>query len=114
MTPYSVALFLHIVGALGLFAALGLEWTSRSFVGRAATGEQVREWLSVLGMTRRLGPTALVLILLPGFYMMATSWGGAAWILVALAAVVLIAILGASLTGARMGPIGRAAGTASG
>ena len=114
MTLYSLVLFLHIGGALGLFVALGLEWTSLSFLRRAATGEQVREWLSVLGLTRRLGPIALVLILLPGFYMMATTWGGAAWILVALAAVVVIAILGATLTGARMGRIGRAAGTASG
>ncbi len=27
MDDYSIALFLHIVGALGFFVALGLEWT---------------------------------------------------------------------------------------
>ena len=27
MNAYSIALFLHIVGALGFFVALGLEWT---------------------------------------------------------------------------------------
>ena len=28
MNYYSIALFLHVVGALGFFVVLGLEWTS--------------------------------------------------------------------------------------
>ncbi len=114
MTPYSIALFLHIVGALGLFVALGLEWTSLVYLRRASTAEQAREWLGVLGGTRRLGPASLAAILLSGFYMMATAWGWVGWIGVALAAMVLIAVVGASLTGLRIGAVGRAAAAESG
>lgn len=114
MTPYSIALFLHVVGALGLFVALGLEWTSLVYLRRASTAEQAREWLGVLGGTRRLGPASLAAILLSGFYMMATTWGWVGWIIVALAAMVLIAIVGATLTGLRIVAVGRAAAAESG
>jgi hypothetical protein len=108
---YSIALFLHIVGALGLFVALGLEWASLSYLRRAATVEQAREWLKLFTSLRRLYPLAWLAILLPGFYMAATVWGGVAWITLALAAVILIAVLGAALTGRRMAPILQRMGT---
>jgi hypothetical protein len=114
MTLYSIALFLHIVGSLGLFVALGLEWTSLVSLRRASTSEQAREWLGVLGGTRRLGPASLAAILLSGFYMMAVTWGWVGWIVVALAAIVLIAVVGATLTGLRIGAVGRAAAAESG
>lgn len=46
---YSIALFLHIVAALGLFAALALEWTSLFYLRRSVTVEQARQWMNVLG-----------------------------------------------------------------
>src|SRR4051812_30730307 len=103
---YSIALFLHIVGALGMFAALALEGTSLFYLRRSVTVEQAHSWMNVLGLVQRLGPVSLVLILLPGFYMMATVWGGVPWIAVALAAIVLIAVLGA-FSGIRLAAIGR-------
>jgi hypothetical protein len=42
MTDYSIALFLHIVGALGLFVALGLEWTNLRYLQQVTTTEQAR------------------------------------------------------------------------
>ncbi len=109
MTAYTIILFLHIVGALGLFASLGLEWASLAYARRASSAEGAREWLSLRSWVRRLGPGSLALLLLSGLYMMATSWGGVAWIIVALGALVLIAIIGGVLTGTRQGPIERAA-----
>jgi hypothetical protein len=113
MTFYSIALFLHIVGALGLFVALGLELLSLLYLRRATTTEQAREWLSAYGLLRWVGPISMGTILLPGFYMMATTWGGVAWIGIALAATILLAVIGA-LTGSRMAAIGRAVPTESG
>jgi hypothetical protein len=113
MTLYSLALFLHIVGALGLFTALGLEWTSLWYLRRAGTAEQGQQWLLAFAVLRRIYPFSWVAILLPGFYMTAT-WGGAAWVGIALAAVILIAILGATLTGRRMAAIGPALATEKG
>ena len=114
MTFYSIALFLHIVGALGLFVALGLEWMSLLYLRRATTTEQAREWLNAFGLLRWVGPISMGTILLPGFYMMATTWGGVAWIGIALAAMILLAVVGAVLTGSRMAAIGRAVPAESG
>ncbi len=109
MTAYTITLFLHIVGALGLFVSLGLEWTSLAYVRRSSTAEGAREWLGLRGWVMRLGPASLALLLLSGLYMMATSWGAVAWIIVALGSLVLIAIIGAVLTGRRLVPIEQAA-----
>ena len=42
MNAYTIVLFLHIVGALGFFVALGLEWTGLSQLQSAMSLEQVR------------------------------------------------------------------------
>ena len=106
MTLYSVTLFLHIVGALGLFAALGLEWTSLRQLRRATTAEQAHEWLNALGLVRRMGPASLTAIFLSGLYLVATAWGIVAWIAVALGAMLLLPPLGA-FNGLRLAAIGR-------
>jgi hypothetical protein len=108
MNDYSIALFLHIVGALGLFMALGLEWTSLRHLRRATNNEQAREWTRVSTGAGRVGMASMVMILVSGFYMMATVWGGVAWIIVALGALVVLAVLAVSLTGPRMAAIKRA------
>jgi hypothetical protein len=54
MNDYSITLFLHIVGALGFFVALGLEWTSLRQLRRATTAEHLREWLRVSTPSPRL------------------------------------------------------------
>jgi hypothetical protein len=46
---YSVLVFLHIVGALGLFASIAVEQVSLAGPRRATTGAQAREWLAVIG-----------------------------------------------------------------
>jgi hypothetical protein len=108
MNVYSIVLFLHIVGALGFFAALGLEWTSLRQLRHATTAEQVREWIRVPADMGRVGLVSMLTLLISGFYMMATDWGGVAWIMVTLGAIVLMILLGIALTGRRMAAIGRA------
>lgn len=102
MSLYSVALFLHIVGALVLFALLGIE------------GFSLRQGIAAARLNRVLGPISALLILVPGLYMVATSWGWRAWILVGIAAWLLIAVLGA-VTGIRlmMGRLDRQVATLS-
>jgi hypothetical protein len=114
MTLYSIALFLHVVGALGLFIAIGLEWTGLSAWRRAASTDQVREWLPVLGSLRKIGGAAALTLVVSGVYLMATAWRGTAWPGIGLAALVLIAVLGALLTGRRVGPIARDLSSAQG
>ncbi len=106
MNYYSIALFLHVVGALGFFVALGLEWTGLWQIRRATTSEQIRAWMGISKSARSLGIASMLAILISGFYMMATAWGSVAWIIVALGALVLLVVLTMALTGPRMAAIG--------
>lgn len=108
MSVYAIAVFLHIVGALGPFAALALEWASLSNLRRASTLDQLREWTRLLGVLRRLGGPAALTILITGIYLTATRWGQQAWIVAGLGGLVLLAALGGALSGRRFGAIARA------
>lgn len=82
MSLYSIALFVHIVGALSLFALLAVE------------GVSLRAGLSPRGLQQSLGPVSAVAIVIPGFYMAAqVGWQG--WVAVGLASYAVIAVLGA-------------------
>lgn len=113
MSLYPFALFMHIVGALGMFAALGLEWMSVLNLRRAATAEEVQLWSRGTAVVRRLGPASLVTILVAGVYLTITSWGMTPWILVTLASLLLFPVLGA-LSGMRLAMAGRSAAGAHG
>src|SRR3989442_107606 len=110
MNIYSIVLYLHILGALLLFVAMGIEFLTVSRLRSAGTAEQARDWLGVLGSLRVIGPVALVTILIPGLYMAATSAGWEGWNILALVAMVVIAALGAASNAARMPAIGRSIG----
>ena len=95
MTLYSIALFLHIVGALLLFVTLTVEGLALLQLRRAATKEAAAGAAGLLRLNRIVGPLSALGVLIPGLYMSATSWGWVAWVVVALVSWVLIAVLGA-------------------
>src|SRR4029077_10234896 len=102
MSLYPIALFVHIVGALLLFALLTIE------------GVALRVGIAAAPVGRTLGPISALAILVPGLYMMATQWGVKGWIAVGIASWVLIAVGGAVTgMGARRGRIGSRAATIS-
>jgi hypothetical protein len=84
MTLYSIALFLHIVGALLLFVLLTVE------------GLALRQGFTAARLNRVLGPISALAVLVPGFYMTASQWGWKGWIVVGTTAWVLIAVAGAA------------------
>lgn len=108
MNSYTIALFFHILGVLGFFMALALEWASQRHLWQATTTEQVREWLRVVTGATQIGTASMVLILVAGFTLMALGNISAAWVIVAFWAFVLLAILRAALTGPRLAAIRRA------
>ncbi len=114
MNSYSFVLFVHIVGALGFFVTLGLEWTSLRQIRKAATSEQALAWMSISTGTRRLGMASMLTIVITGFYLMASAWGGAAWIIVTLGAMVLMIVMINTLTRPRTLAIGRVITTEKG
>lgn len=105
MNYYLIAKFIHIVGALGFFVALGVEWFSMRHTWQSATSEQARERLLISTSAHRVGMPSMLLALISGFYMMATVWGPVAWIIVSLAALILLIVLALMLTRPRMAMI---------
>jgi hypothetical protein len=82
MSLYAIALFVHIVGALALFAMLAVE------------GVSLRTGTSAQGIQQSLGPITALFIVIPGFYM-ASRIGWQGWAAVGLLSYVVIAGLGA-------------------
>jgi len=112
---YHVALYLHILGAFGLIAAITVEAIGLRGLRGAIRSDDALMWLRISrGIVLRLAPASLGLILVTGLYMMVTTWGPRGWILVALASLVLLAVVGGFGTGIRMARIGPAVGRALG
>lgn len=95
MTLYSIALFLHVIGALLLFVTITVEGLALRQLHRALTTEAARGAAVLLRLNRIVGPLSALGVLIPGLYMTATNWGLVAWIVVALVSWLLIAVLGA-------------------
>lgn len=107
MSTYHIALFLHVLGALGVFAALGIEWAAAGALRRAANAEEARPWTGLLASQRRLGGPSALTILVTGVYMTSSAWGRQPWIGLSLVGLVALAVVGAVLTGRRMAAIAR-------
>jgi hypothetical protein len=87
--PYSIAVFLHVVGALGLFVAMALERVLVAGLRRTESAEPARDWLGLLGVIRRLSPAWLAVLLLAGIYMAVPIWGGVGWLVATFVALLL-------------------------
>ena len=113
MTLYSIALFFHIAGALGVFAALALDWVGISKLRGARTVEQVREWAGMYGIIRALGGASVGALLIFGLYMTAVSWGPTGWIGIGFLSLLFIAVFGA-VSGIRLSRVLAAARSGQG
>jgi hypothetical protein len=102
VTLYSVVLFVHVVSALGVFAALSLEAASLINLRRATTASEARLWLEFAPGLPALTAVSFLLLLLSGIFMTTESseWM-LAWVRVAMGALLLLGPLGA-VTGRKM------------
>jgi hypothetical protein len=69
MNTYSSVAFLHVIAAMGLFAALVIEWMSLRLLRRSASYDQGRESMAVWGLVARVGGPATVVALASGIYL---------------------------------------------
>ncbi len=103
MTIFSVVLFLHLLGAVSLFIAYGIEWTASSLFRNASTTEQARSWLRVFKVSPPLSGVGLGVVLLSGGYL--ASLSGAmkqGWIPATLIAIFVALVVGFALILPRM------------
>jgi hypothetical protein len=111
MSIFSIALFLHIVGALGVSVALGLEWIGLSQIRRSTVPQQIRAILGLVESTTRFGFISMLTTFITGIYMVWTAVGWVPWILVVLGALILLIVLTRALTTPRMAAVARTLAT---
>jgi hypothetical protein len=93
MNTYSITLFLHIVGALALFATLAIEWVGLRQIHNATLSEQVHAWLGVLYGASKAGFPSMLVTVVTGVYMMVVVWGRTPWLVTTVGALVLMIVL---------------------
>ncbi len=97
MSAYSIALFLHLVGVLALFAGIALEQTGLRRLRTSLSLVQVREWVTLLRGVRRIDAPAGLTILLSGGYLAEHGAGHHAWVAAGIIGMVVMAVLGVAV-----------------
>ena len=110
MSIYTIALFLHVSGAIGYFISIGTWLFGLATLRRVQRVEQVRSIVNLVGLTGPLFGVSVLFILVAGLYMAVTAWGlQTGWIEVALISLILMAPLGSALVEPRRRAIDRMA-----
>jgi hypothetical protein len=108
MAFYRIYVYLHILGALSLFAALASEAAGLRQLARATNLERARDALATFQSNRVLGPISALLLLIPGIYLTETVWSShPAWVASGFVVLVLVFGLGGGVTGRRITRLGR-------
>jgi len=107
VTFYLIVVFLHVLAAFAMFAAMGIEWAAMASLKQTTDAEQARPWMRLLALVPRMAGPSGGTLLVTGVYMAMTVWGRQAWIGLGLLGLVLLAVLGGTLTGRRLAAIGR-------
>ena len=107
MTIFSGMVFLHVVSALGIFAALSLEVVVLYHMRRAATAQEAGAGLDLApGLPAIFGVSALVALLTGVYLTVQTSAWPQPWLKIAMIALVLMVPFGA-VSGRKMRAIRR-------
>jgi hypothetical protein len=108
MSFYSAILFVHVVGALTLFMALAVEWSSLRQMQRATSLMQATFGIKMSSGLRPMTMASMLVVILSGGYLASRMevWREA-WIWAALAGMFLIGGIAVTLTRRRMEEIRR-------
>lgn len=96
-------LFIHVISAIGMFAALGMEAIALAQLRRAPDSAIARMALSSFGSSQRLHGASALVLLLSGLYL-ATAyyrWQGA-WMGLGLLALIAVGAVGGLMTNRRV------------
>lgn len=92
---YNIILFLHILGTVIMFVAIGLTLTSMLAMLHATKMEPLRVWSSLAVKIDGLLPFSVILVLVPGLYLVYDVWGwGNSWVNISLGTLVIITLMG--------------------
>jgi hypothetical protein len=95
MSLYTILLFVHVSGAIGLFIGMGIWLFGITAIGRAVRVEQVRTLANFMLMARLAVPAGAFVVIAAGLAMALIAWGlQTGWIVVALGSLVIIGPIG--------------------
>lgn len=107
---YSIMLFLHILGVIILFVAVGLTIISMIGMLNSKKTETIRIWATLAVKVDGLLPLSVIVIFFPALYLVINSWGwDVAWINLSLATLAIMLIMGPSINLRRLKQIKLAA-----
>jgi uncharacterized membrane protein YiaA len=110
MNGYTIALFVHVLSAIGFYTSVITGLFGATAMRRAQRVEQVRAILGLLALTDPLSAISGLLILITGLYMAKTAWGfTTGWIDVGLISVFLLIPFGAGIVAPRRRVLARLA-----
>jgi hypothetical protein len=110
MTLYGIALYLHILAAVGIIGGSCLEQYIHTRMHRARTLDTLKEWLGAGRTISKLMPIFALSLLIFGTYMTFARWGWQQpWILTSLGLLIAISIASPLLLAPNMRAIGKAA-----
>lgn len=92
MNLYLIALYIHITGALAMFAGLGIEGIVFKSLKNSSSPQQTVPWLGAMRILRIVFGYSAVSLFLTGLYLVILSWGWNSWVLTGL--VLLVALSG--------------------
>lgn len=98
MSSYPLVVLVHVLGTVGIFAAIGVEVASLERLRRATTPQEARLWLGLLALPERLGPMSMVMTLVSGVWLMAAAWGRQPWLASSIIGLVGMGVLGGVVT----------------
>lgn len=110
MNVYTIVLFLHVSGTIGVFMGVGTWLFGAAVMRRAERVEQVRIIAGLTVMSGNLAVVSLLLLAAAGLYLALTVWGiWTGWIDVATVSFVLLGPVGGLVIDPRMRAIAKAA-----
>lgn len=92
MTPYAVLVFVHVLGAVGMFAAWTIEALGLLQLAQAGTADAIRPWQALRRRGAKVGGISMLGAILTGVIMMVMR-GAAPWMWAAIAELVLIVVV---------------------
>lgn len=103
-------LFLHILGTILIFIAIGLTITAMIAMLYAKKTEALRIWASLAVKADGILPLSVIIIFLPALYLVITTWGWQqAWINASLTVLIVMSLMGPAINLRRLKAILQAA-----
>jgi hypothetical protein len=96
-------LFVHVISAMGIFVALGIEGIALGQLRRASDGAAAGAALGSFGAVQRVAGPSMLLLLVTGLYLAKAYWQWrGAWIGLGLLGLVVVGAIGGLMTGRNM------------